>query len=119
MKKYEIYLKASAAILEFGHCHGRFKDDEGRMCLGGAINYATHGDALESWHDDAETLIKEVTPIVIDETADTSLIWSKDRFSVTWNNLDTTKQSDVVAVLDAAAVLAMQEAGLEPEDVLQ
>lgn len=53
-----------------------------------------------------------------DSSADMTLSIVLGGYITDWNDRLDRKQGDVVAAMDAAYVLALQEEGLEPEDVL-
>src|SRR5688572_22687287 len=55
-----------------------------------------------------------------DEAADfVNTILGTERLDVvSWNNREVTTKADVQGVIDAAYILALQEEGHEPEDVL-
>jgi hypothetical protein len=103
MKASEVYRGASLLLLERGWCQGRFGRPDGAACSAGAIN-AVAGRGRPD-RDSGQPYYGAVEDIV-------------DARLATWNDMFCESREDAVAVLDAAYVLALQEEGLEPEDVL-
>jgi hypothetical protein len=109
MKASEVLLKAAGLMSTRGHCKGAFeREPGGALCLAGAIQLAAHGDA-NRWAGATD----EITDLVAE-------VIDREHYiaAIQWNNDATTTEGQVIAALDAAAVVALQEEGLEPEDVL-
>ena len=102
--RWEVFKRAADIIAKHGHFKGTYHGDNGESCVLGALT-----DALgKPW-----TAEDKWFPFVrdVEATAGTDYI-------VAWNDAPERTAGEVIAALDAAAVVAMQEAGLEPEDVL-
>jgi hypothetical protein len=112
VKASEVYAKAAEELLKRGHAKRTLEDDYGGVCIAGAINCGAHGDAMwrfvstDGWSPvTTGTFIDGVSAVV-------------GEYAIGWNNRDERTPDEVVAALDAARVLALQEEGTEPEDVL-
>ena len=110
MKASEVLLKAADAIRERGHAKHMLVDlDTGGMCLSGAISFAIS--------DNPEA---GAVPTAADRMGDVAAVLGLEGGwwdAAAWNNEDSRRPSEVIAALDAAAVVALQEEGIEPEDV--
>lgn len=117
MKAWRAFLGAGAEMKARGKASGEFEDGSGAVCLSGALRLAVGGSPYSfgwgaEYKSKVEPLLEDVARV-----ADQSDDWGPDFAVINWNN-KTATQADVIAALDAAAVVAIQEEGLEPEDVL-
>lgn len=102
MKTSEVLRKAGDMLRERGWFQGWFVSDDGAVCLAGACNRAF-----------AEPV--KTTPSEIFLPIETVL----DGMPVAvWNDDPQRRLEEVLEAVDAAYVLALQEEGVEPEDVL-
>ncbi len=108
MKTSEVLRTAGDLLRARGWCkHARIKED-GSMCAIGAIEMARSGSVGKVHdHDPYNDPVLDLVPL--ENEFDTV-----DGF----NDRESTGLSDVIQLLDAAYVLALQEEGIEPEDVL-
>jgi len=109
MKTSEVLRKAGDVLRERGHCKGALENESGSVCFNGAINVALHGRPQFAIGIDGGI-------IGIFEFASTP--FGSNIEAVDWNNDCRTTAAEVMHALDAAFVLALQEEGVEPEDVL-
>lgn len=100
-----MFLKAGEGLRKHGHAKGVNRNQKGAMCVAGAIRYALTGDAYAG-HTENYPRQDDLATVI-----DTENI-------VEWNDASARTTADVVFALDAAAVVALQEEGVEPEDVL-
>jgi len=109
MKASEVLLKAADFMASRGHCKGTFeREPGGALCLAGAIQLAAWGDA-NHWNGFSDDITARVAEVI--DGADYVA-------AIRWNNEPLTTAGQVIAALDAAAIVALQEEGIEPEDVL-
>lgn len=107
MKTSEVLRKAGDVLRERGWCQGG-RAKEGRFCVVGAVEVArtgiispySSGGASQAYRDPALSFL----PVP----------FSADSF----NDHSGTTAKDVLITMDAAYVLALQEEGVEPGDVL-
>lgn len=104
-----VFRRAADAMAAKGHVRCLFVDVDGRMCLAGAVQFAHHGDPLR-WNAESDALVGDVAEL---------LGFERYYEAIAWNNEPDRKPSDVIAALDAAYIVALQEEGLEPGDVLR
>lgn len=104
MKTSEALRKSGDVLRERGWCQEVLETEDGRVCLRGATGLGGGGSPSATESSEVIDLVRTV----IDRDGDT----------VSWNDAAERTQADVEAVLDAAYVLALQEEGVEPEDVL-
>lgn len=107
MKASEVFAKAADELIKRGHAKYSLCDSRGRVCVAGALNLVVHG------RPDWDVYGTDATPFV-----DGLLSYVVGRDPIVWNNEDERTQAEVVAALDAAHIIALQEEGVEPEDVL-
>jgi hypothetical protein len=100
VKTSEVLRKAGDVLRERGWCQFRLEDDAGRVCLRGAV-LSANGDAA---YNHEEQLLRASTGV--------------ECFGADWNDLPSRTAAEAAIALDAAYVLALQEEGIEPEDVL-
>ena len=106
MKASEMYRKAGDELRRHGWCQGWFFSEEGARCAIGACNSAIDGRPGGHAAVDADNL--EALEVI-----------AGDDIGIThWNDMPDRTPADVMHALDAAYVLALQEEGIEPEDVL-
>lgn len=109
-----IYAKAADALEKYGHCKRVLRDEEGRMCLHGAIAYALKGNACYPDHK-TSSLVIALTPLV--EKMATVPFTDPSYFNpsaanadgrphpVAWNNHEDTTGDDVIKLLREAALV--------------
>jgi len=108
--------KAAEIAAERGHCKHTEEDDEGHVCLAGALNLAVCGDSRRDWFH----LVRDDTTVTVERllAAAAQILaarrgaefreetWFRFRESpITWNNLPGTSGEDVVLLLKQAAEL--------------
>ena len=103
------FFRASAALLERGHCKRMLESrDGGPVCLSGAVRIGVAGHPRAANSEIADRMDDVAVVLGVGGKSD----------AVGWNDRAETSREQVVAALDAAAVVALQEEGIEPEDVL-
>jgi hypothetical protein len=97
-------LRAAAEIIRVrGHCKGRLEDDEGRVCLAGALLVARHESAKmtnQPWPVEFGDVDPVLTAVTREQFPDRSLGIGA---YVTFNNHPDTTPEEVIGVLEKAA----------------
>lgn len=105
MKTSDQLRRAAASAKRLNHCKHTFFEGEWETptacCIRGALILSS-GRGFET--PEAKELVREVVGCVNIEAG--------------FNDKPSTTKDDVVQALDAAYILALQEEGVEPEDVL-
>ena len=90
-----VLLAAARLIERRGWGRHRLEDDQGRLCVAGAINVAVRGSSVHFWRPARRAAL-----------ADRALCRLDDRLggdAIRWNNSPTRTQAEVVTALRAAA----------------
>ena len=101
MNLAEVAGKAADLMATYGHVKCTAQDDEGRMCIGGAVSMALTGDAYGAWQsDDFWEVLQNAGEILFErgavKAADCSIpVW--------WNNRPETTEGEVIALLRETA----------------
>lgn len=99
------FLKGAAELLVTkGWCQGDYSDGAGRSCALGAMSFATRN-------------ARGRTPLW-SELCDWLRLGAGTDCIPTWNDTPGRSAEEVIRAMDAAYILALQEEGIEPEDVL-
>lgn len=112
MKTSDVLRKAGDVLRERGWCQGR-RERDGRFCLVGAVEMSRAGvtapvnsaASSEAYRDPALSVVSLVTA-------------GRYRGADAFNDSAVRTVDEVLIAMDAAYVLALQEEGIEPEDVL-
>lgn len=116
-KAWEVLAGAALLLKTKGHCKDSlavradgtptYESDPGAVafCAIGALELARRSAGLFTWGYADQLVMLTVDP-------------SKPHGIVPWNNAPERTADEVIQAFDAAYVLAIQEEGLEPEDVL-
>jgi hypothetical protein len=107
VKAYEVFYRAGDILRKRGWHKGWFSNTNGNVCAQGACNAAVDGEPgshSAGVRPDLNCLIRAATGY---------------EFGLpSWNDAPSRTQAEVEVALDAAFILALQEDGIEPEDVL-
>ena len=103
-----MFLKAGTVLKKRGLAKGDFSE-RGRLCLYGAVRCAAGARPSDYLHP-IDIMVGDYIGRVLDKPFSYQI--------TNWNDEPTRTKAEVIAALDAAAVVALQEEGLEPEDVL-
>jgi hypothetical protein len=106
VKTSEVLRKAGDVLREHGWCQFVAYSPAGARCALGAINDGSRG--TPGFYDAAKAILREE---VLDLT-------SSGQIGNGWNDIPGRTVDEVLVAMDAAYVLALQEEGVEPEDVL-
>lgn len=92
----QVYSDAAAAIENHGHAQFKLTDSKGRLCLMGAINYVTTGDACDygSYQDGYNR--KFIDPL---------RQFTDGLHPINWNNQKGRSKEEVVGMLRKAATV--------------
>ena len=104
MRASEVLRKAGDVLRERGWCQGDFGDAAGRVCVYGCIGVAINGVPEDQ---EGSRPYSHYLEAAVDS------IWAE-----IWNDKTGRTEDDARVALDAAYVMALQEEGIEPEDVL-
>jgi hypothetical protein len=107
VKTSEVLRKAGDVLRERGWCQNQTEDGAGRVCAIGALGIAEADNASCA----SGAIYRALQRVTHD-----GLIY--DYLIGDWNDRPGRTAAEVEAALDAAYVLALQEEGIEPEDVL-
>lgn len=104
-----VFRKAADVLLERGLAKWTLEDANGAVCLSGALRCVATGSPRGSVEQifDQMCYVAEVVGLGRSE-------WD----AVSWNNESSRTAAEVIQALDAAYVVALQEEGVEPGDVL-
>lgn len=91
--KAAVYRAAAQAIEEHGHALHMLRDERGRMCLWGAINFVVNGDPLSLKGDTRGKYLDPLRPLI------------RGKHPVVWNNRVSRRKADVVRLLRRAALI--------------
>jgi hypothetical protein len=107
VKTSEVLRKAGDVLRERGWCQ-QYREHEGSHCLVGAVEMARKGTISPFSTQESSLAYRDpaLSFLPIEESVDS------------FNDRTGRTREDVLVTLDAAYVLALQEEGLEPEDVL-
>ena len=105
MKTSEVFRKAGDVLRERGWCQGGLMNAEGKVCALGALGVAECRGALSG---PSQEIYRNLSQQILDGRL----------IGADWNDSPGRTVEEVYAVLDAGYVLALQEEGIEPEDVL-
>jgi len=98
MKTSDILNRAAEVMMERGHTKGKFVDDEGRVCLMGALNTARTGSPKIISRDIAADRIL------------CRVIWGMSNTSIAhWNDRPSTTEAMAIGALYKAALLAKEQ----------
>ena len=100
MKASEVLRKSGDVLRERGWCQGEFDNLSGQRCALGAIRDFVGNE----W-------VQVAIPLEV-------VVGVYPRSVAPWNDVPGRTVDEVLAAMDAAYVLALQEEGTEPEDVL-
>jgi hypothetical protein len=103
MTNSAVLRKAADHMKKFGHVKGLLEDDEGRVCLLGAINFALVGEAC-SMPNRSDTLLGHVRRYLKKRFG-----WNED--AVEWNNAPERSGEEVIAALRGTARAARRHHG--------
>jgi hypothetical protein len=110
MKASEVLLKSAKLLKTVGHCKN---------------HVAIRSDGTPTRDDDPSAaafcaigVLLKVNRSCHGEPRDTIDRVLGGEYIITWNNAENRTADEVIQAFDAAAVVAMQEEGQEPEDVL-
>lgn len=108
LKSSDVLLRSRDAIMDRGHCKGRFSDDEGRVCARGALLLAigsvrSNGEpgywgVHDIWFWNAEAYLKRHLGL---DDADLAV--------PVWNNAPERTADDVLDAFFEAAILAKED----------
>jgi len=107
--------KAAEIAAERGHCKYALEDDEGHVCLSGALYLAVCGDSRRVWwpppvRDDTRVTVERLLAAAAQILAARrgaefrEETWFRES-PIDWNNLPGTSGEDVVLLLKQAAEL--------------
>lgn len=104
-EKATFFREAAGALHEYGWCRYEFKDNEGRMCIAGALGYAMTGEAYAVWTDfDARHLGIELATIMQNRLGiDPGVDCGGNLWPAAWNNDVAVNVDEVIHVLKMAA----------------
>lgn len=88
-----------------GHCRNELEDEQGRVCLNGAMNIALHGDSMFGNYDTEHPFLEAASVAIGDNCA-----------AVLWNNEPERTPEEVQIALDAAYIVQLQEEGVDVSD---
>lgn len=96
-EKGQLLLKAAAYMEEHGHCRGILWNDEGNVCLMGALLACSVSKDLHRANDPMTHSCLDLVGNHLRE------VYSYDRDPITWNNLPDRKAEEVINALRATA----------------
>jgi hypothetical protein len=93
----EIAYRAAEIMSERGHCKNALTDEEGRVCLIGALEAVTHGNSGDYFR------VLETANAILRERGEDSFLSPGNPFlSIFYNNHPDTTGEDVILLLKAA-----------------
>lgn len=121
MKTSEVLWKAANLLKTKGHCKRLLARDAGGMPVPfsspDAASYCARGAVMAA--DSAWSEI-EACDAVLDTVIDAPGLWDDSAGRIiNWNNADERTADEVIIAFDAAYVLALQEEGIDPAEVLE
>lgn len=102
MKTSEIAARAATWMAEHGHCKNRLLDNEGRVCLAGAVRMT----GMSCSGSTQENEILRVAGDILTERGyvpPVSPPWDSEYLAVTYNNESTVTGEDVILLLKETA----------------
>lgn len=87
----EVYNAAADALEKHGHALHKLRDEQGRMCLWGAINFVVNGDPFSLKGDTSGKYVQPLRPLI------------RGKHPIIWNNSVSRRRADVVRLLRRAA----------------
>lgn len=110
MRASGVFLKAGSVMKERGHARNILVNDHGAVCVSGAVRCALV-DSPNGWSDEVPFLLDRVAHVVGLASDDENPMLGNSNI-VDWNNYNASGEQ-VIAALDAAAVVALQEEGVD------
>jgi hypothetical protein len=114
MKTSDVLRKAGDVLRERGWCQGTFIDgSRGPCCAWGALIVAGGIDG------DRRPVERELLELIAIKPATRERLAGKGFNALPWwNDYKGRDASEIMEAIDAAYIVALQEEGVEPEDVL-